>query len=80
MKKVIRQYIPPVRYSEAEQVSAIKADLLRDAHYSEEQAANGPYYPDRGITKESLLAYAADCRTTAAKTFTSTQFIQGKIT
>lgn len=37
-------------------------DLAADACASERQADEGPYYPDRGITRESLLAYAAKCR------------------
>lgn len=40
-------------------------DLLSDARHSEEQAKHGPYYPDRGITAESLRAYAAKCRAQA---------------
>jgi len=42
-------------------------DLLNDATNSEDQAANGPFYPDRGITKESCLAYAAKCRAQATQ-------------
>jgi len=76
----IRQYITPHHYSEAEQVQMIKDDLLRDAAHSEDQAENGPYYPEQGITRESLLVYAEECRESAKKQFTSTQFIQGKIT
>lgn len=47
--------------------SAAIADLLNDARCSEEQAVNGPFYPDRGITSESLKAYADKCRATAAR-------------
>jgi hypothetical protein len=52
----------PHHYSPEELAAAWKADLLNDAKCSEEQAANGPYYPEKGITKETLLKYAADCR------------------
>jgi len=38
------------------------ADLQRDVDQSEHQAALGPYYPERGVTAESLRAYAAKCR------------------
>jgi len=41
-------------------------DLLNDANQSAKQALAGPYYPDRGITAQSLLAYAKKCRQTAA--------------
>ncbi len=37
-------------------------DLRADARFAEKQAKNGPYYPDRGITADSLRAYAAHCR------------------
>lgn len=37
-------------------------DLVVDAECSERQAAEGPYYPDKGITRESLLEYAAKAR------------------
>jgi hypothetical protein len=42
-------------------------DLENDAECSERQAAEGPFWPDRGITAESLLAYAARCRAMIAK-------------
>lgn len=42
-------------------------DLLSDAECSERQAKEGPFYPDRGITAESLLAYAAKCRAQAER-------------
>lgn len=37
-------------------------DLIVDAECSERQAVDGPYYPDKGITRESLLWYAAKVR------------------
>ena len=42
-------------------------DLLRDARHAYRQARSGPYYPERGITRETLRAYADDCRATARK-------------
>ena len=60
-------YTPRANYTQEELDSAALRDLLSDATASEEQAAIGPYYPDRGVTAESLLAYAADCRKRAAK-------------
>jgi hypothetical protein len=40
-------------------------DLLSDARQAEAQAKAGPFYP--GVTKESLLAYAGECRADAAQ-------------
>jgi len=73
----IRQYIPLHHYSQEEQIQMIRDDLLRDAVCAEEQAANGPYYP--GVTRESLLAYAAECRHKLTLQFTAKQFIEDKI-
>ena len=55
-------YTPKHKYTPEELDNAALCDLLRDAECAEEQADNGPYFPDRGITRESLLAYAAKCR------------------
>lgn len=55
-------YTKPVHYTAEELAAAERADLLADAEYAEQQAVEGPYYPERGITRESLLAYAAECR------------------
>lgn len=60
-------YTPPVKYTPEELDNFALADLLNDARCSEEQAASGPFFPQKGITPESLLAYAAECRTKAAK-------------
>lgn len=57
-------------YTVEELDNAALADLLNDARCSEEQAANGPFWPDRGITAASLLAYAADCRAKAERHLT----------
>lgn len=43
------------------------SDLLADAESSEKQAKEGPFYPEKGITKESLLKYAKECRDNAEK-------------
>ena len=56
-----------MKYTEKELDSAAISDLLSDARCSERQAANGPFYPEKGITKESCLAYAAECREKAAR-------------
>lgn len=45
--------------------SAALADLLSDAEGAERQAVEGPFYPDRGITPESLMTYARKCRAMA---------------
>lgn len=42
--------------------AAALQDLENDTRCAEEQANEGPFYPDRGITRETLLAYAAKCR------------------
>ena len=44
-----------------EQLSeAWKLDLLNDARCSREQAESGPFYPEKGITRENLLKWADD--------------------
>jgi len=55
------------RYTDAQLLQFSIDDQLRDAAAAERQAAEGPFYPDRDITRESLLAYAAECRATAAR-------------
>lgn len=60
-------YTKPVKYTEAELAEAWQLDLLNDARCAEEQANEGPFYPDRGITAESLRAYAAKCRLEASQ-------------
>ncbi len=55
------------RFTTQELDNAALADLLNDARCSEEQAVSGPFWPDRGITSESLLRYAADCRVKAER-------------
>ncbi len=50
------------RYTAEELDNAALQDLRSDIASAEDQAANGPFYPDRNITRESLLAYAAKCR------------------
>ena len=54
---------PPLKEQEADWV----ADLLADAEHAEEQAEHGPLYPERNITRETLLAYAQRCRTDAQR-------------
>lgn len=49
-------------YTREELDNAALRDLITDMEVSEEQAIAGPFYPERGITAESLLAYAAECR------------------
>lgn len=51
-----------MRYTQQELNDAARADLLADIRSAEEQAGAGPYYPEKGITRESLLAYAEKCR------------------
>ncbi len=42
-------------------------DNLMDAEFAEKQAVEGPFFPERGITTESLLEYAAECRRKAER-------------
>ncbi len=51
-----------MRYTAQELDSHALGDLLSDAEQAESQAINGPFYPDRNITPESLRAYASLCR------------------
>jgi hypothetical protein len=55
------------RYTAAELDAFALDDLRRDAESCERQAVDGPFYPDRDITAESLLRYAASCRETMAR-------------
>jgi hypothetical protein len=55
------------KYTTAELDTAAIADLLNDARCSELQAIEGPFYPDRDITAETLMSYASQCRAKAAK-------------
>lgn len=55
------------RYTPEELDSFAIADLENDARCAEEQSQNGPFYPERGITAESLAAYAEKCRAGAAR-------------
>ena len=55
-------YKPKTDYTESELLSALIQDLVTDAESAELQAETGPFYPERGITRESLLQYAAECR------------------
>ena len=55
-----------MRYNAEELDRAAIKDLLADAKAAREQAIAGPYYPERGITRDSLLAYAGHCEATAA--------------
>ena len=55
-------YTKPHHHTREELVEAWVADLLADAEFAEAQAESGPFFPDRGITAESLRAYAEECR------------------
>jgi hypothetical protein len=63
----VRAYVPRQHYTPEELDSAALADWLNDAEHSERQAEQGPFFPDRGITRESCLAYAASCRAKAER-------------
>jgi hypothetical protein len=44
------------------QVSDWVSDLESDLAFTLDQAENGPYFPERDVTRESLLAYADTVR------------------
>lgn len=56
------RYEPKQEYSADDLDNFTILDLLSDAKQAEEQALRGPFFPERGITSESLRRYAADCR------------------
>ncbi len=56
-----------MHYTPEELDAAALADWLADAQHSERQAIEGPFYPDKGITRESCFSYAAECRAKAEK-------------
>ena len=59
-------YMPKQHYSKEELAESWRRDLIADADFAERQANEGPFYPEKNITRESLLAYAAKCRAEAA--------------
>lgn len=54
------------KYTAEQLRDGVIADLLNDARCAREQAEEGPFYPDRKITSESLLIYADKCEEQAA--------------
>ena len=58
-------WAPKHKYSEAELNNLHIRDLLNDTKHAYEQAETGPYYPERNITKASLMAYATQCEAEA---------------
>jgi hypothetical protein len=56
-----------MKYTQTDLDSHAIADLIADANAAERQANEGPFYPDRGITRENLISYAKECRQSAAK-------------
>ena len=55
-----------MKYTKSELDQAALDDLIGDAVFAEKQAEEGPFFPPK-ITRESLLAYALQCRETAAR-------------
>lgn len=55
------------KYTNEELDDAALRDILNDAECAERQASEGPFYPEKDITPESLLKYAAKCRAQAQK-------------
>jgi hypothetical protein len=56
-----------MKYTESQLDQHALADLLADANAAKRQVSEGIFYPERGITRESLLAYARQCRESAAR-------------
>lgn len=54
--------MPKMHYTPAEFDAFALDDLMRDMQHVINQAANGPYFPEIGITQESLRQYAEECR------------------
>ena len=55
-------YNKPHHYARQELIDGWKEDMLAEIEFAQNQAKNGPHFPERGITKESLLKYVAECR------------------
>ena len=55
-------YTRRTRYTPEELDALALADLRNDAEFSERQAEHGPYFPEHGIARESLIAYAQKLR------------------
>lgn len=58
-------------YTYARRIRSAQEELevrwaLADAECSERQAENGPYFPEYGITRETLTAYAQKLRAQVA--------------
>lgn len=56
----------PTYRSRDEEIDAWTADQLADAECAEQWAAECSFYPEKQITAEMLLAYAAECRALVA--------------
>ena len=62
MPKPSATYAPRQHYSINELDAFAIDDLIIDMERSLNQSANGPFYPEIGVTAESLRAYAEECR------------------
>jgi len=58
-------YARRIRYTPDELIRMAAQDQISDAEFAEHQAQHGPFFPERGLTKESLIDYAAHCRAQA---------------
>ncbi len=67
LEATMMEYTPKADYTPEELDDAALRDLLIDAECAERQAIDGPFYPERGITKESLNTYANKCRAAVEK-------------
>jgi hypothetical protein len=56
-----------MKYTPEELDNAAISDLLRDAEQAAMQAENGPYFPEKDITAESLIAYSEKCLAAVSK-------------
>jgi len=56
-----------MQYTPEDLDSHALVDLLNDASSAHAQSLAGPFYPELGITAESLTAYVEKCRRLATK-------------
>jgi hypothetical protein len=54
--------MPKMHYTMKELDAFAIDDLMRDMQHALNQSESGPFYPDKGITKEYLRSYAEELR------------------
>jgi len=66
-----------IEYSEVQLVVMEVLDLLADIEHAINQSENGPLYPERGITKESLIQHALKCIARAREKLNQLAYAEG---